>query len=118
MTNDEAIKECIGEIKTLYYDDMTSRKLSSILKRLIKRTQQQWKTIDTATKDGTRILLGRMSDNGMWIVTSAHFGAQYDCETKEGFEYLKPDDMSNFETDPHNESTHWMPLYEPPKKDT
>lgn len=75
----------------------------------------EWKPIETAPKDGTKIDLwvrGKRIPDAYWIKSSddpefADWAVKtYDshlCETVDSFVYSEP--------------THWMPLPEPPKQD-
>ena len=73
----------------------------------------EWQPIDTAPRDGTRVLLSNA--HGVWM-------AEYRPVCTSGY---RPDSpwfsvMLNHEHIPrvgrHNKPTHWMPLPEPPSE--
>ena len=67
----------------------------------------EWKTIDSAPRDGTRILAFGGGLDRMEIVSyNINVGAR-------DAEYLTLDDADN-EAQGYNRPTHWRPLPEPP----
>lgn len=87
----------------------------------------EWRTIDSAPKDGTRILACtpdddpfRKEDNAYicvvhWIAETMKVWKQTDAKTRK----LVDEDCSMWATDDgdYAEPTHWMPLPDPPPAD-
>lgn len=68
----------------------------------------EWQPIETAPKDGTRVLLGRAEwvEIGRWLANSrAYRGAPLGTWM---------DDADNGGPEGHDWPTHWMPLPPPP----
>lgn len=72
---------------------------------LLDDVEREWRTIDSAPKDGTEVLLYTTAFSGEWIIVQgAYFSSPKEIdngwETQFGF---------------HGEPTHWKPLPSPPK---
>lgn len=71
----------------------------------------EWQPIETAPKDGTRILI---FDNGCISIANWHEQIDnYNHAPFDGWLIFYPDDA--FYTQVSENPTHWMPLPEPPK---
>lgn len=63
-------------------------------------TNHQWQPIETAPKDGTKVLIYHIRDK--WMICAGH----WPCNS-----YWSESYASNIKL---NNPTHWMPLPEPP----
>lgn len=73
-----------------------------VIKRIKELEAQQWQPIDSAPKDGTKILVCHEDKHGNKEVLAAHWGSG--CwQTGFAFEGIRY-------------TTHWMPLPSPPKE--
>lgn len=79
----------------------------------VLREYQGWQPIETAPKDGTKVLL----TNGSWVETArwANCDERFEGENWQWLLVDCEDGYYNVTAEP-NEPTHWMPLPEPPKE--
>lgn len=71
--------------------------------------ESEWRTMDSAPKDGTDVLVARRDDEGeMWCAVAQWWVAAW------AFAYGRPPAMTLLAFEP----THWHPLPPPPTKDT
>lgn len=80
-----------------------------------------WQPISTAPKDGTRILIVRVEDDGkvydeMEITEWCSMEQSHFEETEGGLFRKVIDEPLEFWNGNGHRATHWMPLPDPPKK--
>lgn len=86
--------------------------------------KQEWQPIETAPKDGQRILIGWWEDpdHESWQARAAYWEDAFECAWSEEIEDNLPvaawtdDAVASFayEETHSYQPTHWMPLPEPP----
>ena len=120
---DEKLREAVAHVKDAYgdncwlpYEDEDGAKAFSVIESALselahRRAEQTWQPIETAPKDGTKVLLGRFvlncpeGKNGRMAVDFWH------TVNPHGYE-----GWGKFNTR-YWPATHWMPLPTPPKED-
>ncbi len=78
---------------------------------------RQWQPIETAPKDGQKLILFNAGGIGVGSWRYGRFQIWQNGLTPSGMRVAIPLDAEGFhwEWDGHNQPTHWMPLPEPPK---
>ena len=71
----------------------------------------EWQPIETAPKDGTRVLIAFQSI-GQWVILSAYWNTREDVWTDDAVVSFGYEETAEYEP------THWMPLPKPPEVGT